>query len=115
MPPPHSVGTCAFLWPPFFFHSPPLTLLMHIPFRRGVPAAPTLRMCTLCALFNLCFALRFQVNKCLSIKGAEDTINKPFAFEVSTQTDSMFFIADNEKVRAVWGAVWGAVGVVGGG
>jgi hypothetical protein len=39
-----------------------------------------------------------QINKCLSIKGAEDTINKPFAFEVSTNSDSMFFIAETEKV-----------------
>ncbi len=39
-----------------------------------------------------------QVNKCLSIKGAEDTINKPFAFEISTHNESMFFIADSEKV-----------------
>ena len=39
-----------------------------------------------------------QVNRCLSIKGAEDTINKPFAFEISTIDDSMFFIADSEKV-----------------
>lgn len=43
--------------------------------------------------------LRLQVNKCLSIKGAEDTINKPFAFEISTNNDSMFFIAESEKVR----------------
>jgi hypothetical protein len=39
-----------------------------------------------------------QVNKCLSIKGAEDTVNKPFAFEVSTNNESMFFIAESEKV-----------------
>ena len=39
-----------------------------------------------------------QVNRCLSIKGAEDTINKPYAFEISTIDDSMFFIADSEKV-----------------
>src|SRR5579875_3312549 len=35
-----------------------------------------------------------QVNRCLSIKGAEDILNKPHAFEVSTTDDSMFFIAD---------------------
>jgi hypothetical protein len=46
-----------------------------------------------------------QVNKCLSIKGAEDTINKPFAFEISTHTESMFFIAQNEKVGALGGGV----------
>lgn len=46
----------------------------------------------------MCCLLWSQVNKCLSIKGAEDTINKPFAFEISTHTESMFFIADTEKV-----------------
>ena len=39
-----------------------------------------------------------QVNRCLSIKGAEDVVNKPFAFEVSTTDDSMFFIAETVKV-----------------
>jgi hypothetical protein len=38
------------------------------------------------------------VKKCLSIKGAEDAINKPHAFEVSTTDCSMFFIADSDKV-----------------
>ena len=42
-----------------------------------------------------------QINKCLSIKGAEDTLNKPFSFEVSTSSDNLFFIADSEKVRCV--------------
>ena len=46
------------------------------------------------------FAVFVQVNKCLSIKGAEDTINKPNAFEISTHTESMFFIADTDKVRS---------------
>ena len=40
-----------------------------------------------------------QVNRCLSIKGAEDILNKPHAFEVSTTDDSMFFIADTDKVQ----------------
>jgi hypothetical protein len=40
-----------------------------------------------------------QVKKCLSIKGAEDTINKPHAFEISTTDDNMFFIADSDKAR----------------
>ena len=43
--------------------------------------------------------LSLQVNRCLSIKGAEDILNKPHAFEVSTTDDSMFFIADTDKVR----------------
>lgn len=53
-------------------------------------------------------ALPKQVKKCLSIKGAEDAINKPHAFEISTVDDSMFFIADNDKVRPrkhLWQAV----------
>ena len=40
-----------------------------------------------------------QVRRCLSIKGAEDLLNKPHAFEISTTDDSMFFIADTDKVR----------------
>ncbi len=40
-----------------------------------------------------------QVNRCLSIKGAEDVINKPFAFEISTTENSMYFVADTDKVR----------------
>ena len=39
-----------------------------------------------------------QVRRCLSIKGAEDLLNKPHAFEISTTDDSMFFIADTDKV-----------------
>jgi hypothetical protein len=39
------------------------------------------------------------VNKCLSIKGAEDAINKPHAFEISTTDQNMYFIADSDKVR----------------
>ena len=41
-----------------------------------------------------------EVNKCLSIKGAEDRVNKAHAFEISTVEESMFFIADSDKVRA---------------
>lgn len=39
-----------------------------------------------------------QVNRCLSIKGAEDAINKPFAFEISTTDSNMYFVADKDKV-----------------
>ena len=39
-----------------------------------------------------------QVNRCLSIKGAEDQINKPYAFEISTTDSSMYFVADKDKV-----------------
>ena len=40
-----------------------------------------------------------EVNKCLSIKGAEDAINKPHAFEISTTDQNMYFIADSDKAR----------------
>ena len=40
-----------------------------------------------------------QVNKCLSIKGAEDVLNKPHAFEITTVDTNFFFIADSDKVR----------------
>lgn len=43
-----------------------------------------------------------EVKKCLSIKGAEDIINKPHAFEVSTTESSMFFIADSDKEKEDW-------------
>ena len=52
---------------------------------------PVVHACLICC--------RVQVNRCLSIKGAEDILNKPHAFEVSTTDDSMFFIADTDKVR----------------
>lgn len=39
-----------------------------------------------------------QVNKCLSIKGAEEVLNKPHAFEISTTDTNMYFIADSDKV-----------------
>ena len=42
-----------------------------------------------------------EVNRCLSIKGAEDTINKPHAFEISTTDASMFFVADSDKEKEV--------------
>lgn len=39
-----------------------------------------------------------EVNRCLSIKGAEDAINKAHAFEISTTDQNMYFIADSDKV-----------------
>jgi hypothetical protein len=42
-----------------------------------------------------------EVEKCLSIKGAEDVINKPHAFEISTHSESMYFIADTDKEKVV--------------
>ena len=50
------------------------------------------------------FSLSEQVNRCLSIKGAEDVLNKPHAFEISTVENSMFFIADSDKVNACCGS-----------
>ena len=52
-----------------------------------------------------CSWLSLQVNRCLSIKGAEDILNKPHAFEVSTTDDSMFFIADTDKVGTTYAAL----------
>ena len=49
----------------------------------------------------LLIASTWQVNRCLSIKGAEDVLNKPHAFEISTVDNNMFFIADSDKVRAL--------------
>jgi len=45
-----------------------------------------------------------EVEKCLSIKGAEDTVNKPHAFEISTNSDSMFYIADTDKEKVTLGS-----------
>ena len=33
------------------------------------------------------------MGRCLSIKGAEEHLNKPFAFELTTHDDTMYFIA----------------------
>ncbi|CAL1361228.1 unnamed protein product [Linum trigynum] len=42
------------------------------------------------------------VGKCLTVKGAEDILNKPFAFELSTNQDTMYFIADSDKEKEEW-------------
>ncbi|KAJ6964429.1 pleckstrin [Populus alba x Populus x berolinensis] len=42
------------------------------------------------------------VGKCLTVKGAEDVLNKPYAFELSTSQETMFFIADSEKEKEEW-------------
>jgi hypothetical protein len=36
------------------------------------------------------------------VKGAEDVLNKPYAFELSTSQETMFFIADSEKEKEEW-------------
>ena len=43
-----------------------------------------------------------DVHRCLSIKGAEDAINRPHAFELSTADEAMFFIADSDKEKEDW-------------
>mmetsp|Transcript_11823 Transcript_11823/g.29941 ORF Transcript_11823/g.29941 Transcript_11823/m.29941 type:complete len:168 (+) Transcript_11823:84-587(+) len=43
-----------------------------------------------------------DVHRCLSIKGAEDVINKQHAFELSTYSETMFFIADSDKEKEEW-------------
>ncbi|KAL9231429.1 hypothetical protein vseg_006661 [Gypsophila vaccaria] len=42
------------------------------------------------------------VSTCLTVKGAEDVVNKQFAFELSTKDDTMYFIADSEKEKEDW-------------
>ncbi|PON95211.1 Rho GTPase activating protein [Trema orientale] len=42
------------------------------------------------------------VATCLTVKGAEDVLNKQNAFELSTRTDTMYFIADSEKEKEDW-------------
>ncbi|TXG50143.1 hypothetical protein EZV62_026018 [Acer yangbiense] len=37
------------------------------------------------------------VASCLTVKGAEDVLNKQYAFELSLRTETMYFIADSEK------------------
>ncbi|KAG6535238.1 pleckstrin homology domain-containing protein 1-like [Zingiber officinale] len=42
------------------------------------------------------------VAACLTVKGAEDVINRAFAFELSTRSETMYFIADSEKEKEEW-------------
>jgi hypothetical protein len=43
------------------------------------------------------------VASCLSVKGAEDAIHKPFSFELTAHGRSaMYFIADSEKDKEDW-------------
>ncbi|KAK2985711.1 hypothetical protein RJ640_002942 [Escallonia rubra] len=43
-----------------------------------------------------------SVAQCLVVKGAEDAVNKPFAFEVSTESDTMYYVSDTEKEKEDW-------------
>jgi len=55
---------------------------------------------------------RIEISQCLAVKGAEEAINKPFAFEITTKEKSalaflpadktMYFVADNEKDKEDW-------------
>ena len=42
------------------------------------------------------------VSSCLTVKGAEDVLNRQFAFELSTRVDTMYFIADSDKEKEDW-------------
>jgi hypothetical protein len=42
------------------------------------------------------------VGNCLTVKGAEDVLNKQFAFELSTSKETMYFIADTDKEKEDW-------------
>jgi hypothetical protein len=43
-----------------------------------------------------------DVHRCLSIKGAEDAVNRPHAFEVATAEAAQFFIAPDDKAKEDW-------------
>ncbi|KAL6526838.1 Fatty acid synthase subunit beta [Orobanche gracilis] len=42
------------------------------------------------------------VASCLTVKGADDVLNRPFAFELSTRNETMYFIAESEKEKEDW-------------
>ncbi|XP_047954752.1 pleckstrin homology domain-containing protein 1 [Salvia hispanica] len=42
------------------------------------------------------------VADCLTVKGAEDVLHRQFAFELSTRSETMYFIADSEKEKEDW-------------
>jgi hypothetical protein len=73
-------------------------------------AGPLLGSSSMCPINALICSLFLQssvprgvipVKECLTIKGAEDAINKAHAFELSTVNSTFFFIADSDKVRDV--------------
>ena len=43
-----------------------------------------------------------DVAKCLSIKGAEEQLNRAHAFEISSHDSTMYFIADTDKEKEDW-------------
>ncbi|KAM7259891.1 hypothetical protein ACFE04_015632 [Oxalis oulophora] len=43
-----------------------------------------------------------SVGSCVTVKGAEDVLNKPYAFELSNSNSTMYFIADSDKEKEDW-------------
>lgn len=43
-----------------------------------------------------------DTHRCLSVKGAEDALGRPHAFELSTADDAMFFIAESDREKEDW-------------
>ncbi|XLR06480.1 hypothetical protein HN51_061363 [Arachis hypogaea] len=43
-----------------------------------------------------------NVANCLTVKGAEDVLHRPSAFELSTPHNTMFFLADSDKDKEDW-------------
>jgi hypothetical protein len=43
-----------------------------------------------------------SVTAFLTVKGAEDVLHKPFAFELTTSRETMYFIADTDKEKEEW-------------
>lgn len=42
------------------------------------------------------------VATCLTVKGADDVIHKEFAFQLSTKSETMYFVADSDKEKEDW-------------
>jgi hypothetical protein len=42
------------------------------------------------------------VGTCLTVRGAEDILHKPCAFELSSNQDTMYFLADTDKEKEEW-------------
>mmetsp|Transcript_14399 Transcript_14399/g.17450 ORF Transcript_14399/g.17450 Transcript_14399/m.17450 type:complete len:118 (+) Transcript_14399:99-452(+) len=43
-----------------------------------------------------------DISQCLSVRGAEEVLNKPFTFEISVGQKTEYFIADTEKEKEDW-------------
>ncbi len=43
-----------------------------------------------------------KIGRCVSIKGAEEVLNKPYSFEISTADAIMYFVADSEREKEEW-------------